>query len=124
MVPTAQLHPGLEHLLQVRQTLGLRNSAHSLVKLLAPTQTSSLLVTSYTHPEYLETLGAYFMSAATAARGDAFLMRGTEGETVANPHRGANRHPLSGTAPAASRPASSQTRLVSACGIAEISSCV
>ena len=42
---------------------------------------------SYTHPEYLETLGAYFTSAAPAARGDAFLMRGTEGETVANANR-------------------------------------
>jgi anthranilate phosphoribosyltransferase len=42
---------------------------------------------SYTHPEYLETLGAYFTTAAPPERGDAFLMRGTEGETVANPHR-------------------------------------
>jgi len=42
---------------------------------------------SYTHPEYLETLGAYFVNAAPAGRGDAFLMRGTEGETVANANR-------------------------------------
>ena len=44
-------------------------------------------LSSYTHPEYLEMLGQYFTTAAPAARGDAFLMRGTEGETVANARR-------------------------------------
>jgi anthranilate phosphoribosyltransferase len=32
-------------------------------------------------------LGEYVRSAAPAGRGDAFLMRGTEGETVANANR-------------------------------------
>ena len=83
VVPTAQLHPGLEHLLQVRQTLGLRNSAHSLVKLLAPTHTSSLLVTSYTHPEYL----APMTQTLQSRKAHAMLLRGTEGEPVADPRR-------------------------------------
>jgi anthranilate phosphoribosyltransferase len=43
---------------------------------------------SYTHPEYLEMLGDYFTHAAPPERGDAFLMRGTEGETVANANKG------------------------------------
>ena len=83
VVPTAQLHPGLEHLLQVRQTLGLRNSAHSLVKLLAPTLTSSLLVTSYTHPEYLHSMTATLQLVGQ----HALLLRATEGEPVAHPAR-------------------------------------
>jgi anthranilate phosphoribosyltransferase len=47
----------------------------------------ALRLTSYTHPEYLEMLTDYFSHAAPHDRGDAFLMRGTEGETVANARR-------------------------------------
>ena len=50
-VATAAIHPQLQRLLEVRRTLGLRNSAHSLVKLLAPCAGPHVLVTSYTHPE-------------------------------------------------------------------------
>ena len=32
-------------------------------------------------------LGEYFLTASPAGRGDAFLMRGTEGETVANANK-------------------------------------
>jgi anthranilate phosphoribosyltransferase len=46
-----------------------------------------LRLVSYTHPEYLAMLSEYFTSAAPPGRGDAFLMRGTEGETVANAKR-------------------------------------
>jgi anthranilate phosphoribosyltransferase len=84
--PTALLLPGLERLLDVRRTLGLRNSAHSLVKLmdpLAPVAGDSLIVGSYTHPEYAES-----MAATIALTGsDALLLRGTEGEPVADPRR-------------------------------------
>lgn len=84
--PTALLLPGLERLLDVRRTLGLRNSAHSLVKLmdpLAPVAGDSLIVGSYTHPEYAESMAATI--ALTGA--DALLLRGTEGEPVADPRR-------------------------------------
>jgi anthranilate phosphoribosyltransferase len=47
----------------------------------------ALRLVSYTHPEYLEMLGEYFTTAAPHERGDAFLMRGTEGETVANANK-------------------------------------
>ncbi len=81
------LAPSLARMLSLRRILGVRNSTHTLVKILQPYDGPALRLVSYTHPEYLQTLGEYFGRAAPAARGDAFLMRGTEGETVANPHR-------------------------------------
>jgi len=81
------LAPALAHQLSLRRILGVRNSTHTIVKILQPFDGPALRLVSYTHPEYLETLGEYFITAAPHARGDAFLMRGTEGETVANPHR-------------------------------------
>ncbi len=57
------------------------------MKILQPFTGPALRLVSYTHPEYLETLGEYFLTAPPAERGDAFLMRGTEGETVANANR-------------------------------------
>ncbi len=81
------LAPKMARLLSLRRILGVRSSTHTLVKILQPFDAPALRLVSYTHPEYLETLGEYFTSAAPAARGDAFLMRGTEGETVANANR-------------------------------------
>lgn len=86
-VPVEVLAPKLDHMLSLRRVLGVRNSTHTLVKILQPFAGPALRLVSYTHPEYLELLAAYFMTAAPEGRGDAFLMRGTEGETVANPHR-------------------------------------
>lgn len=86
-IPVERLAPSLARMLSLRRILGVRNSTHTLVKILQPFEGPALRLVSYTHPEYLETLGAYFGNAAPPARGDAFLMRGTEGETVANPHR-------------------------------------
>jgi anthranilate phosphoribosyltransferase len=85
-MPIETLAPRLAWMLSLRRILGVRNSTHTLVKILQPFEGAALRLVSYTHPEYLQTLGEYFTSAP-AARGDAFLMRGTEGETVANPHR-------------------------------------
>ena len=86
-MPIETLAPRLAWMLSLRRILGVRNSTHTLVKILQPFEGAALRLVSYTHPEYLQTLGEYFMSAAPPARGEAFLMRGTEGETVANPHR-------------------------------------
>lgn len=80
---TETLHPGLARLLSVREVVGLRNPAHSVVKLLAPCAGPALVVTSYTHPEYFDLLCATF-----AARGmHALLSRGLEGEAAADPRR-------------------------------------
>ena len=81
------LAPKMAALLALRRVLGVRSSTHTLVKILQPFEGPALRLVSYTHPEYLETLGDYFQNAAPHARGDAFLMRGTEGETVANANR-------------------------------------
>ena len=86
-MPIETLAPALAHQLSLRRILGVRNSTHTVVKILQPFEGPALRLVSYTHPEYLETLGEYFTTAAPHERGDAFLMRGTEGETVANPHR-------------------------------------
>ena len=82
-VPTALLNPGLQRLLEVRRVVNLRNPAHSLVKLMNPCQGKSLIVSSYTHPEYAISMAATF--ALTQA--NALLLRGTEGEAVADPRR-------------------------------------
>jgi anthranilate phosphoribosyltransferase len=86
-IPIETLAPKLAHQLSLRRILGVRNSAHTLVKILQPFDGPALRLVSYTHPEYLTMLSEYFRTAAPAARGEAFLMRGTEGETVANANR-------------------------------------
>jgi anthranilate phosphoribosyltransferase len=83
-VPTEFLCPGLKRLLDVRRSVGLRNPAHSLVKLMNPTTfADALLISSYTHPEYAVSMAATFK--LTGAR--ALLLRGTEGEVVADARR-------------------------------------
>ena len=80
-IATASLHAGLARLLAVRETIGLRNSGHSVVKLLAPA--GSVLVTGYTHGEYQETMHAVCLERGLAA----LLSRGLEGEPAADPRR-------------------------------------
>ena len=81
--PTALLSPSLLRLLEVRRTIGLRNPAHSLVKQLNPCAGDALRVASYTHPEYAASMAEVF--GRTGASG--LLLRGTEGEPVADPRR-------------------------------------
>ena len=82
-VPTAVLCAGLARLLDVRRVVGLRNPAHSLVKLMNPVDGLALVIGSYTHPEYAASMAATF--ELTGA--NALLLRGTEGEPVADPRR-------------------------------------
>lgn len=86
-MPIEALAPRMAHLLALRRILGVRNSTHTLVKIMQPFAGPALRLTSYTHPEYLAMLTDYFSHSAPVERGDAFLMRGTEGETVANAKR-------------------------------------
>jgi len=82
-LPTELLCPGLKRLLDVRRVVGLRNSSHSLVKLMNPCEGDAVIVSSYTHPEYAVSMAAVFeLTGATA-----LLLRGTEGEVVADPRR-------------------------------------
>ena len=82
-IPTGVLHAGLDRLLAVRRVVSLRNPGHSLVKLMNPCDGPALLVSSYTHPEYLLSMSATF--ALTGQH--ALLLRGTEGEPVADARR-------------------------------------
>ena len=79
------LNPPLAHVLSLRRRLGVRGPGHTLVKLLQPFDGPALRLASFTHPEYHATLSAYFAQCATA--GAVLLMRGTEGEPVANARR-------------------------------------
>ncbi len=82
-MPTGLLCPGLARLLDVRRVVGLRNPAHSLVKLMNPCSHPALVVGSYTHPEYAESMAATLQ----LVQASALLLRGTEGEPVADPRR-------------------------------------
>lgn len=82
-VPTPALSAGLAALLALRSRLGVRNSSHTLVKLMDPFHGQSLRVCGVTHPAYLGKLREFF--AATGER--ALILRGGEGEPYANPKR-------------------------------------
>ena len=83
-IATADLCPPLARLLDVRRVVGLRNSGHTIAKVLAPCTTSACLrVVNYTHPEYATMLAEFLAHTG----GDAVLLRGTEGEPVADPRR-------------------------------------
>jgi anthranilate phosphoribosyltransferase len=83
-IRTEVLCPPLARLLDVRNVVGLRNSGHTIAKLLAGCSSGpSLRVMNYTHPEYGTRLAEFI--ARTGA--DAVLMRGTEGEPVADARR-------------------------------------
>ena len=82
-VPTEVLCPALKRLLDVRRVVGLRNPAHSLVKLMNPCQGKALVVSSYTHPEYAVSMAQTLELTHT----NAMLLRGTEGEVVADARR-------------------------------------
>jgi anthranilate phosphoribosyltransferase len=81
--PTELLSPGLKRLLDVRRVVGLRNSSHSLVKLMNPCDGPAVIVSSYTHPEYAISMAAVFELMGSTA----LLLRGTEGEVVADARR-------------------------------------
>lgn len=84
-VPVGALAPGLADLLALRGRLGVRNSAHTLAKLIDPfaAEGGGLRVVGVTHPAYADKLREFFAESS----GAALLMRATEGEAFANPRR-------------------------------------
>lgn len=82
-VPLPALAPGLHNLLMLRGPLGLRNSAHSLVKLLNPFRGDAVLVAAATHPDFLELMRQLLCERQQSG----ILLRATEGEPFANPKR-------------------------------------
>ena len=85
-VSTAALCPPLARLLAVRRETGLRNSGHTLAKLLSSGAASARAqwrVVNHTHPEYAVSLAEFLALSGD----DAMLLRGTEGEPVADARR-------------------------------------
>ena len=83
-MPTEVLCPPMARLLDARWVIGLRNPGHTVAKLMGPAPLErTLRVVNYTHPEYGATLTQFLQ----ASHADAMLMRGTEGEPVADPRR-------------------------------------
>ena len=82
-IHTQHLHAGLARLLAVREVVGLRNPGHSVVKLMNPCAGPAVVVTAYTHPEYVAMLQATFSTLGMSA----LLSRGLEGEVATDPRR-------------------------------------
>jgi len=83
-ITTQALSPALQRLLDVRWVVGLRNSGHTVAKLLQPVVGApALRLASHTHPEF----GALLSTLAQRSAADLMLLRGTEGEPVADPRR-------------------------------------
>lgn len=80
-VPIHVLAPDLARLLDMRLVVGVRNSGHTLAKLLLPQgveAAAACRVISLTHPDFLALMREHF----TTAPANVFLMRGVEGEAV------------------------------------------
>jgi anthranilate phosphoribosyltransferase len=82
-VPIAALCPGLASLLALRHRLGMRNSAHTVTKLIEPFQGHGMRMASAGSPEQLECLGSFLLASGLPA----LLLRSTEGEPFADPRR-------------------------------------
>lgn len=82
--PIDVLSPALADLLSMRSVLGVRNTGHTLVKMLDPSgRADCIRLVSYTHPEFEKLQHEVFAKL----QAPAMIMRGTEGETVANAKR-------------------------------------
>ena len=82
-VTTEALLPGLAAQLALRARLGLRNCAHSLVKMIDPFAGRGVVLASATHPVYIESMRDILLQRP----GRALLFRATEGEPYVNPKR-------------------------------------
>ncbi len=78
--PIEAISQQLHRLIEIRRVIGLRNSAHSVVKLINPNRERALILASYTHAAYAKSMAETFQ----ILRADALLIRGIEGEPVAD----------------------------------------
>jgi len=85
--PIKVLAPALARLIALRDRLGVRGPAHTLVKLLQPFATPALRLVNYTHPEYRDEIARLFLDARAAGDAGVLLARGSEGEAAADPRR-------------------------------------
>jgi anthranilate phosphoribosyltransferase len=82
-LPLNVLCPGIYTLLNLRGRMGVRNSAHSLVKLINPFEGDAVMMAAATHPDFIELMRNIMLDCEQ--RG--ILLRGTEGEPFANPYQ-------------------------------------
>ena len=85
VVPVGVLSPDLGRLIDVRLEVGVRNSGHTLAKLALPGGVgadAACRLVAVTHPDFMKLMREYFL----VAPGNAFLMRGVEGEPVVRLH--------------------------------------
>lgn len=82
-VPTGVFAPGLANLLALRSRLGVRNTAHTLAKLVDPFAGEGLRVIGVTHPGYYARLRDFLLASGETA----LILQGTEGEPYANPRQ-------------------------------------
>ena len=80
------LNPALADLVALRRVMGVRNSSHTLCKLLQPFAEPAVRLVSYTHPEYALLHADYFTNGQPTDE-RTIVLRATEGEVVANPRR-------------------------------------
>ena len=101
-VPLSVLSPGLNDQLALRARLGLRNSAHSLVKMLDPFKGEGLMLAAATHPDYIDTmrdvLSAVGARAAAARHRGRALRQPQAPAAHRTPARRRRRRPLRGRA--------------------------
>lgn len=84
-VPIEVLSPDLARLLDARLAVGVRNSGHTMAKLLLPqgvTAAEACRLVAVTHPDFMVLMREHFASLPA----NAFLMRGLEGEPVVRLH--------------------------------------
>jgi anthranilate phosphoribosyltransferase len=82
-VPTAVLAPGLADLLALRARLGIRTTAHLMAKLIDPFAGAGLRVVCSMQADHLDRLRELLLASGERA----LLMRGTDGEPYADPHK-------------------------------------
>jgi anthranilate phosphoribosyltransferase len=84
-VPVGLISPALAKLIDIRLQIGVRNSGHTLAKMLLPDgipADGACRLISVTHPEFLKLMREYFL----ASPANVFFMRGVEGEAVVRLH--------------------------------------
>jgi anthranilate phosphoribosyltransferase len=84
-LPVSVLSPALAKLLDARLVTGVRNSGHTVAKLLLPANLApnqAFRLVAVTHPDFHSLMREHF----TSSPGHAFLMRGVEGEPVVRLH--------------------------------------
>jgi len=82
-VPIAALCPGLAGVLALRHRLGVRNTAHTMVKLIEPFEGQGVRMASASADEQLRRLAMFLTSAGLPG----LVLRSTEGEPFADPRR-------------------------------------